>query len=396
MPTTLPRSAVLALLLLGLTALPGVAHAHSAATDTEVRAEIPAPAAVPARGSVPAAATGPAPAAATVQPGWERFETSTSYAYRYVPASLAAAVARGEAVPAVVFLHGAGGRPENYRGFVAPAAESAGCVLVLPRSGGLGWGYAGDAAIVQESLRRAGEELVLDPTRTAVAGHSAGGAYAYLLAYRDGRPFSGVFSIAAPYQPVAALASGTAAAPIRMDYGSLDPHYAGGSAARLAAQWDRLGVAWQQHVHAGLGHGDLPPEAMADGLAFLVAQELAGSERCTPSDTAHCLQGGRFRVEVDWQTAAGGVGEGHVVPGTASADSGLFWFFRPDNWELLVKVLDGCAVNGRYWVFAAATTNVGHTLTVTDTATGAAWSHVNPVGRTAPAVTATNAFDSCD
>ena len=41
-----------------------------------------------------------------------------------------------------------------------------------------------------------------------------------------------------------------------------------------------------------------------------------------------------------------------------SRDSAVVQFFDPDNWELLVKVLDGRAVNGFFWVFSAAATNV--------------------------------------
>jgi len=37
---------------------------------------------------------------------------------------------------------------------------------------------------------------------------------------------------------------------------------------------------------------------------------------------------------------------------------------------MLIKVLDGCALGGNFWVFSAATTNVGFTVTVTDTFTG--------------------------
>lgn len=50
--------------------------------------------------------------------------------------------------------------------------------------------------------------------------------------------------------------------------------------------------------------------------------------------------------------------------------TGFFWFFKPDNIELVVKVLDGTPVNGKTWVFYGALTDVGYTLTVTDTATG--------------------------
>ena len=62
---------------------------------------------------------------------------------------------------------------------------------------------------------------------------------------------------------------------------------------------------------------------------------------------------------------------------------------------MLVKVLDGCGVNGHYWVLAAATTNVEYTLRVTDTVTGAVREYFNPLGTRAAAITDTDAFRAC-
>jgi hypothetical protein len=83
-----------------------------------------------------------------------------------------------------------------------------------------------------------------------------------------------------------------------------------------------------------------------------------------------------------------------VVP-IQSDDSGIFWFFDPENWEMLVKVLDGCALNGHYWIFAAATTNVEYTLRVTDALTGRSKSYFNPLGNAAAAITDAGAFATC-
>ncbi len=48
-----------------------------------------------------------------------------------------------------------------------------------------------------------------------------------------------------------------------------------------------------------------------------------------------------------------------------SNQGGLAWFFDRGNPEVLVKVLDGCAINDYRWVFAVAGTDVGFNLTVT-------------------------------
>jgi photosystem II stability/assembly factor-like uncharacterized protein len=100
---------------------------------------------------------------------------------------------------------------------------------------------------------------------------------------------------------------------------------------------------------------------------------------CAPGDTALCLQGARFRVAVTWRDFAGNTGIGHAEPLTP--DTGAFWFFGADNLELMVKVIDGRALNGKFWVFYGALSNVDYTITVTDTETGAVKTYHNPAGQ---------------
>lgn len=114
---------------------------------------------------------------------------------------------------------------------------------------------------------------------------------------------------------------------------------------------------------------------------------------CHPTDTAMCLQNGRFAVSVSWNDEWGGSGVGHAIP--ATDDSGLFWFFSPSNMELLIKVLDGCGFNSHYWVFFAATTDQQFDIRVTDTQTGDYVEYTNPLKNPADAVTDTFAFDTC-
>lgn len=96
----------------------------------------------------------------------------------------------------------------------------------------------------------------------------------------------------------------------------------------------------------------------------------AGSAPCQgpEAETALMLADGRFRISTTWRHD--GI-EGSARPGPeATASAGVMWFFDPTNWELLVKVIDGCALNGHYWLFATATTNVGFTLEAVDGRTG--------------------------
>ncbi len=80
------------------------------------------------------------------------------------------------------------------------------------------------------------------------------------------------------------------------------------------------------------------------------------------------LDNGRFEVRASFRTPRGQQGVGQAVQLTA--DTGYFFFFNADNVELVVKVLNGCGLNGNYWVFAGGLTNVEVELTVTDTETG--------------------------
>ncbi len=122
---------------------------------------------------------------------------------------------------------------------------------------------------------------------------------------------------------------------------------------------------------------------------------------CFEADGVLCLgEGGRFRVEVTWSDYMKKRGYAHeaVLPGAGPArsrNSGVFYFFQPANWEVLVKVLDGCSFNGHFWVFGAASTNVAYTLTVTDRVSGQVRTYTNPLGTTALAVDDTLAFATC-
>ena len=78
-------------------------------------------------------------------------------------------------------------------------------------------------------------------------------------------------------------------------------------------------------------------------------------------------------------------------------NSAKFYFFDAEHTEMVVKVLDACdnpAFNS-FWVFAAAATNVGYTLRVTDTRTGQTRTWGNPLGNDAAAIRDTNAFATC-
>jgi len=126
------------------------------------------------------------------------------------------------------------------------------------------------------------------------------------------------------------------------------------------------------------------------------ALDLPIAPNCGASTaTSLCLLN-RFGISVRFRTGLPGAAESQAmtVP-VANPGSGLFWFFSPDNWEVMVKSIDGCGLNSRYWLFSAATTNVYYRMTVYDIRAGAQKIYFNYPGPPAPAVTDTGAFATC-
>lgn len=168
--------------------------------------------------------------------------------------------------------------------------------------------------------------------------------------------------------------------------------FAGGSGGGVFRSSDG-GRSWIS-VLAGLANTDIAAlafdssgrrlyAATADGV-FLLDLGTCGSPG------ALCLTAARFRVEIAWRVASQGrSGVGTAIP--IADDTGAFWFFQPTNLELMIKVLDASAINGRFWVFFGALSDVEYTVTVTDTATGAVRTYENPQGRLA-SVADTDAF----
>src|SRR6185436_1201450 len=104
----------------------------------------------------------------------------------------------------------------------------------------------------------------------------------------------------------------------------------------------------------------------------------APQSACTTGDASHlCLQG-RFLVDVAWKNpyAPGSQGVGTAV--RLTTETGTFWFFEEANVELMLKILDGRSINGRFWVLFGALSDVEYTITIRDVATGAVKIYDNP------------------
>ncbi|HEY1434430.1 MAG TPA: PQQ-binding-like beta-propeller repeat protein [Thermoanaerobaculia bacterium] len=75
-----------------------------------------------------------------------------------------------------------------------------------------------------------------------------------------------------------------------------------------------------------------------------------------------------------------------------TGDTGYFWFFDAANIEMVVKVLDGCGINGHFWVFAGGLTDVQVRWTVTDAQTSQVRTYESALGAPFAPVQDTAAF----
>jgi CSLREA domain-containing protein len=148
-------------------------------------------------------------------------------------------------------------------------------------------------------------------------------------------------------------------------------------------------------IDLGPGAGCLPADQRGRMRPAESGCDSGAVERlsCQPGETTLCLGAGdRFRVTAHW-AVRGQAGDAHSIP--LVTDTGSFWFFNPANVELTLKILDGCAVNDRFWIFVSGLTNVGVDIKVEDTATGRTWTHHNAAGATFQPRLDTNALDIC-
>ena len=124
----------------------------------------------------------------------------------------------------------------------------------------------------------------------------------------------------------------------------------------------------------------------------IAVSEAKASGACTEDTTTVCLNNGRFRVRATYDTGTQ-TGNGGAV--RLTPDTGYFWFFGNANVEMVVKLLDACSFNNRFWVFAGGLTDVGVSLTVTDTVAGVTKTYNNVRGTAFKPVQDTDAFSTC-
>ncbi|MDE2849505.1 MAG: hypothetical protein OXP74_02680 [Acidobacteriota bacterium] len=126
-----------------------------------------------------------------------------------------------------------------------------------------------------------------------------------------------------------------------------------------------------------------------DGLVPARRVSSGARSDCEPDAEALTLADG-YKVSLCYETYAGETGEA-LDFGLDSSQSGLLYFFERDNAEVLIKVLDGCGVNGHRWVFVAPVTDLAFNLVV-ESPEGQRWTHANGLGQPADAASDVSAF----
>ena len=157
----------------------------------------------------------------------------------------------------------------------------------------------------------------------------------------------------------------------------------------VLSQWvpSGLGTAADSLVMRGTPTGGVP-----DDINLNLSGNGVAPGSCPPS-TALCLNNNRFKVQSQFLTLGGAAGGAGTVKLTG--DTGYAFFFDPANVEAVVKVLNACPLNNRYWVFAGGLTDVRTVITVTDTQRNAVKTYVNPQGSPFQPIQDTSAFATC-
>lgn len=125
---------------------------------------------------------------------------------------------------------------------------------------------------------------------------------------------------------------------------------------------------------------DTPDTSPGDNSASLMIKVNEVCKGCAASAAALLLDGGRFRVEVEFRSPT------TQLLTTAQAvqlsdESGFFWFSEPGKPEVFTKVLDACNGSGQVSILTGGVTDLELVERVTDLATGATWEKKNPSGQ---------------
>lgn len=117
---------------------------------------------------------------------------------------------------------------------------------------------------------------------------------------------------------------------------------------------------------------------------------------CIPGNPQEVCLLERFLVKARYRTGAPGTPEQTAsIAACPNPGSVLFYYVNPNNWEIMLKMLNACTLNERFWVFTAATTTIFYRLEVEDVLQAEPKIYFNYPGGIAEGVADTTAFATC-
>jgi hypothetical protein len=154
--------------------------------------------------------------------------------------------------------------------------------------------------------------------------------------------------------------------------------YAAIDATRVTIQDLTAGQAYTFRIRANNGGGPSGYSNEATGITH------SNASLCAPSPTVVCLLDNRFRVTVDYvnpfstpPNQPGTFLAARLLEGSQNPDTALFGFGSAHAVEVVVRVQDTRPFASRFDIYYGGMTDVGYTVTVTDTQTGATRQYTN-------------------
>lgn len=152
-------------------------------------------------------------------------------------------------------------------------------------------------------------------------------------------------------------------------------------------------------VDAGFPAAPAPPTSLArveppSSGPVRVTQPISAGEAaaCEPQPVTTLRGGYTVNMCVEHVRNGETVVEEVKDYGLDSEQSAILYFFERSNAEVLIKLLDGCAINGHRWAFVAPVTTLAFNLSIVPPGGGKAWTHENRLDQTAAAKSDIEAF----
>ena len=112
----------------------------------------------------------------------------------------------------------------------------------------------------------------------------------------------------------------------------------------------------------------------------IVTLSSAHTVQCAAATGSVNLQANRFQVSATWGSGSG-LAPAQVNCGATTDQTAYFYWTDPGNTELIIKLLDFCAMNSTWSVYANGVTDREVAITITDRYTARSWTGHNSLNQ---------------